>query len=138
LAVAAMITGLGLVVCGGRHLPIRLEHALPVILLTSGLIGFAACYPLACSIFLAGRPTTPGQIAAFAELTPSELWQGACGSIDARMRNVPRPISFSSVVFAISAARLKLRAANLILDENEVRRRQAHAFRSIAGRDRCI
>jgi hypothetical protein len=71
LAVAATIIGFGLVIGGGRHLPPGLEHALPAILLTSGLIGFAASYPLTCSIFLACRPIRSGQIAT-GELAPSE------------------------------------------------------------------
>ena len=76
------------------------------------------------------RPTsTVGQIAAFAELTPPDIWERVRAAIDEQLQLRVGPLSFANVASDVMIAGFRAAAEDSSSNEDQLRRRQVQAFK---------
>lgn len=133
IASAATFGGIIFLIAEIGRAPATVVDVACVITFALAVLSLITGYPLVCSSLLAGPPITPGQIAAFAELAPPEVWRRACVDIEAGLRRSPGPVSFGNVRFEVATATARLARENPIDGASEPRRGQVEAFQ-ILGR----
>ena len=124
-----MVAGCVLIAGGGRVLPEEVVLEIATATLVAVLLVAVIHYPSTCSAILGSRPITVGQIAAFAELTPPDIWERVRAAIDEQMRLRVEPLSFASVASDVIIAAFRAAAENSSSSEKQLRRRQAQAFK---------
>ena len=124
-----MVTGTVLTIVGNRLLPDEVGLGIAAATLVSVLLFALINYPSTCSVLLGSRPITVGQIAAFAELTPPDIWDRARADIDQKMQLPIGPLLFACVASDVRIAASRVAAEDRWSSESQLRRRQAQAFK---------
>ena len=129
LPLAAMVAGCVLIAGGGRLLPEEVVLEIATATLVAVLLVAVLNYPSTCSALLGSRPITVPQIAAFAELTPPDIWERVRRAIDEQMQLRVQPLSFASVASDVMIAASRAAAEDPSSSQNQLRRRQVQAFK---------
>ena len=124
-----MVAGSVLIAGGGRLLPEEAVLEIATATLVVVLVVAVMHYPSTCSALFGSRPITVGQIAAFAELTPPDIWERVRAAIDKQMQLRVGPLSFASVASDVMIAAFRSAAEDSSSNENQLRRRQVQAFK---------